>query len=237
MANQFYAAGEARAARVQALFDTIAHRYDLINDLQSFGLHRYWKQRLITMTRLRAGEMALDVCCGTGDISLQLARSGARVVGLDFSAAMTRYASQRASSLKIPFIRGDALRIPFQDQQFHLVTIGYGLRNLADFQSGLKEMIRVLQPSGRLVVLDFGKPNNAVWRALYFLYLKMCVPLLGKFLCGNREAYAYILESLVHFPGQTGVESMLRSMQLENVRTVHLFGGVMGLNYAEKPAV
>jgi demethylmenaquinone methyltransferase / 2-methoxy-6-polyprenyl-1,4-benzoquinol methylase len=231
MANKFFAPGETRAARVHHLFESIAPRYDLINDVQSFGLHRLWKRRLIAAVGLKRGERALDVCCGTGDIALRLMQAGGSVVALDFSMHMLLFAKERAS---LTSVRADALCLPFPDAQFDVVTIGYGLRNLASFEAGLREMVRVLRSGGRLVVLDFGKPENAIWRGLYLSYLNLGVPLLGQALCGNRDAYAYILESLKHFPSQTGIGAMMREIGLKNVKTTHLLGGIMGLNYGEK---
>ena len=249
MANRFYVPGEQRSAKVRDLFAAIAPRYDLINDLQSFGLHRWWKRRLIQLAGVRPGEHALDLCCGTGDLAFALARQGAQVVGLDFSAAMLAVAQARfrerlraASALNRPqpasgnpqFLRGDALNIPFGDASFHIVTIGYGLRNLADFEQGLREMSRVAKPGGRMLVLDFGKPAHALWRAAYFAHLKWFVPLFGKIFCGDPATYAYISESLKHYPAQEGVAAKMRELPCAHVCVVNLLGGVMSINYGEK---
>jgi ubiquinone/menaquinone biosynthesis methyltransferase len=235
MANEFYDPGVQRAQKVSDLFARIAPRYDLINDLQSFGLHRLWKQRVIRLARPQPGERALDLCCGTGDLALGLAGRGAQVYGVDFSQPMLQVAAQRSGKAHPSFVRGDAQRIPFRDRSFHIVTVGYGLRNLASWETGLREMQRVALAGGRLVVLDFGKPDNAVWRALYFGYLRMFVPLLGKLFCGNAAAYSYILESLRHYPAQQGVARQMRELGLVKVRVVNLLGGVMSINYGEQP--
>jgi demethylmenaquinone methyltransferase/2-methoxy-6-polyprenyl-1,4-benzoquinol methylase len=237
MANPFYAPGAARADRVNALFARIAPRYDLINDLQSFGLHRRWKRRVIALAQVCPGERALDVCCGTGDLAFALARGGARVTGLDFTEPMLAVARQRAAQEgAVDFVQGDAMKLPFADASFDVVTVGYGLRNLANWQGGLDEMVRVTRPGGRLLVLDFGKPDNALWRGFYFTYLRLFVPLLGLVFCGDAQAYAYILESLKHYPAQRGVEARLRALGLTEVRTVNLLGGVMSINFAAVPA-
>lgn len=239
MGNQFYEAGERRAERVNDLFAAIAPRYDLINDLQSFGLHRWWKRRLLRLAAVKPSEVALDLCCGTGDVAFALAAAGAQATGLDFSAPMLEVAEARktkAGAVAGPvFIRGDALRTPFPDAHFDLVTISYGLRNLASVDDGLREMWRVLKPGGRLLVLDFGKPNNAVWRGAYFAYLRFAVPVFGRLFCKNAEAYAYILESLQHYPAQRGVDEKLRALGAANARIVNFLGGVMSINAAEKP--
>ena len=242
MANIFYNPGSGRAARVNDLFAGIAPRYDLINDLQSFGLHQLWKRRLVRLANSKAGERALDLCCGTGDIALALARRGAEAVGLDFSAPMLAIARQKQSERSGDFrersnprfIQGDAQQIPFPDNSFEIVTIGYGLRNLASLETGLREMQRVARPGGRLLVLDFGKPENALWRSIYFGYLKFFVPALGRIFCGSFAAYAYILESLKHYPAQRGVAGKMRELDLKNIRVINFLGGVMSINCAEK---
>jgi demethylmenaquinone methyltransferase/2-methoxy-6-polyprenyl-1,4-benzoquinol methylase len=240
VSNTFYAPGEQRAAKVNDLFAAIARRYDLINDLQSFGLHRRWKRQVVRLAAVKPGDHALDLCCGTGDLALALASRGVQVTGLDFSPQMLEVAEirrQKNSRLKtqnLKFIRGDAQQIPFPDNSFDIVTMGYGLRNLADWEKGLDEMCRVAKPGARLIVLDFGKPANAVWRALYFAHLKCSVPLIGLLFCGNARAYAYILESLKHYPAQLAVAEKMRGLKLANVRVINLLGGAMAINYGEK---
>ncbi|MFN7141223.1 MAG: bifunctional demethylmenaquinone methyltransferase/2-methoxy-6-polyprenyl-1,4-benzoquinol methylase UbiE, partial [Limisphaerales bacterium] len=236
MANKFYQPGEQRAAKVNDLFATIAPRYDLINDLQSFGLHRYWKRKLVRLAAIQPGQAALDVCCGTGDISFLLAKVGAEVTGLDFSQPMLNVAiSKRPVEHQNPqFLQGDAQRLPFEDNQFNVVTVGYGLRNLTRWEQGLEEMWRVCKPGGRLLVLDFGKPDNPLWRRLYFSYLRLFVPLFGKLFCGDSATHAYILESLKHYPAQHGVARKMQELGCRNVRIINLLGGVMTINYGER---
>jgi demethylmenaquinone methyltransferase/2-methoxy-6-polyprenyl-1,4-benzoquinol methylase len=240
MGNEYYNPGAQRAAQVNRLFAAIAPHYDLVNDLQSLGLHRRWKRRLIQMAQFHSGDHALDLCCGTGDISFALAKCGAEVTGLDFSKAMLAVAETRLgnSSAKIQnpkFLHGDAQQLPFADESFDVVTVSYGLRNLASWETGLREMVRVARPGGRVLVLDLGKPDNRLWRALYFSYLRLCVPVFGLLFCGNASAYAYILESLKHYPAQRGVEAAMRAAGLLNVRVENILGGAMSINYGEKP--
>jgi demethylmenaquinone methyltransferase/2-methoxy-6-polyprenyl-1,4-benzoquinol methylase len=232
VSNAFYDAGEQRAAKVNDLFATIARRYDLINDLQSFGLHRLWKRRVVELAKVQPGNRALDLCCGTGDIALALAQRGAETAGLDFSEKMLDVAKTRSQKPEVrsqneklqsaipaaskrseggrnpQFIRGDAQQIPFPDNSFDIVTVGYGLRNLTSWERGLDEMFRVAKPGGRIVVLEF---------------------------CGNASAYAYILESLKHYPAQLAVAEKMHGLKLANVRVINLLGGAMAINYGEKP--
>jgi demethylmenaquinone methyltransferase / 2-methoxy-6-polyprenyl-1,4-benzoquinol methylase len=254
MANRFFDPGEQRAAKVHELFSRIAPRYDLINDLQSFGLHRLWKRRVIQLAGPQPGQSALDVCCGTADLAHELARRGALVTAVDFNQRMLEVAARRGPAARAPetggaahgaritdhgplpprFIRADAQRLPFPDNSFDIVTVGYGLRNLANWQTGLHEMRRVAKASARLVVLDFGKPGNLVWRILYFAYLRTVVPCLGKVFCGDAGAYAYILESLKQYPAQQGVAAEMRQLGLTNVKILNLLGGIMSINYGER---
>jgi len=242
VSNVFYAPGDQRAAKVNDLFAAIARRYDLLNDLQSFGMHRLWKRRVVQLAKAKAGDRALDLCCGTGDIAFALARRGAETTGLDFSPQMLEVAESRRlknSKLKIQnlkFLQGDAQQIPFSDHSFDIVTVGYGLRNLTSWERGLDEMFRVARPGARLIVLDFGKPPNALWRKIYFTHLKISVPLMGWLFCGNARAYAYILESLKNYPAQLAVAEKMRGLKLTDIRVINLLGGAMAINYGEKAA-
>lgn len=243
MANAYFEPGDQRAAKVADLFSKVARRYDLINDLQSLGLHRRWKARVLQLSGVVPGQRALDLCCGTGDLAFGLSRRGAAVVGLDFNDAMLSVARERrqreirhaAGESKVDWVRGDALHLPFPDKTFDVITIGYGLRNLTDWEAGLKEMLRIARPGGRLLVLEFGKPDNRLWRALYFGYLRMFVPMLGRLVCGDAQAYAYILESLQHYPAQHGVAEKMRQLGLVDTRLYPLLGGIMSINFGEKP--
>lgn len=238
MTNQFYTPGEQRSAKVGELFASIARRYDLINDVQSGGMHRLWKRRLLRLAHPRPGERALDLCCGTGDIAFGLAKQGAEVTGLDFSEPMLEVARQKSKiknqKSKVEFIQGDAQKIPFPENAFDILTIGYGLRNLADLDAGLRDMLRVAKPRGRFFSLEFGKPGNALWRSIYFNYLKFMLPIFGKVFCGNAAAYAYILESLKHYPDQQAVAEKMRAIGWKNVRVINLLGGIMSIHCAEK---
>ena len=239
MSNVFFAPGKERAARVGDLFAAIARRYDLLNDLQSFGLHRLWKRRVAGLAAIKAGDRALDLCCGTGDIAFALAGQGAEVTGLDFSEKMLEVAQarlqKRGSGMGgLKFMQGDAEQLPFPDNSFDAVTVGYGLRNLSNWETGLCEMARVAKPGGRIISLDFGKPANAFWRAIYFAHLKCSVPLVGLLFCGRADAYAYIYESLKHYPGQQGVAEKMKGLKFTNVSVINFAGGAMAINFGRK---
>lgn len=238
MENIYYQPGPHRAERVQTLFSQIARRYDLINDVQSMGLHRLWKRRCIRIARARPGDRVLDLCCGTGDLAIRFRRDEPNidVIGVDFNASMLRQAKQKTRAIGVPLARADALNLPFPDSVFDVVTVGFGLRNLASVDRGLLEILRVTRPGGRIVVLDFGRPENRAWRRCYLAYLSVAVPLFGKVFCGNARAYAYILASLRDFPAQTGIDRILKRIGAGETGVVQFAGGAMAINHATKPA-
>jgi demethylmenaquinone methyltransferase/2-methoxy-6-polyprenyl-1,4-benzoquinol methylase len=233
MSNRFYVEGQQRGEKVNDLFARVAPRYDLINDLQSLGLHRAWKRRVLRLAAVKPGDRALDLCCGTGDIAFALARSGVHVKAVDFSEAMLNVARRRlppGASHAPQFQQGDAQRLGFPDNTFDVVTVGYGLRNLGSWETGLREMHRVAKSGGRLLVLEFGKPDNAAWRSFYFGYLRWVVPFFGKLFCGDSATHTNILESLRHYPGQRGVAEAMTRLGCRDVRIVNLVGGAMSIN-------
>jgi demethylmenaquinone methyltransferase/2-methoxy-6-polyprenyl-1,4-benzoquinol methylase len=236
--SKYYVEGRQRAEKVEDLFAAVAPRYDLINDLQSLGLHRLWKRRLVRETGAGPGRRALDVCCGTGDVALALARAGAEVTGLDFSEPMLTVARRRAAAFgpgAPVFGQADALHLPVADAVFDVVTVAYGLRNLADLDQGLAELTRVLKPGGRLVALEFGRPPWGPWRWAYFQYLRVLVPLFGRWFCGDADTHSYILASLERYPAQRGVDERLRRLGCRETRVIDLLGGAMSLNVGVWP--
>lgn len=234
----YYQVGVQRAELVTQLFSSIADRYDLINDLQSFFLHRYWKHRAVWHLRPKPGESALDICCGTGDVTEILCQNGLKTVGLDFNDHMLDRARLRAENLPESgphpiYLQGDALHLPFPDASFDCITMSYGLRNLADFSLGLAEMVRVARPAARLAILDFGKPRDPILRTCYFDYLSWSVPMIGQVFAGDRDAYAYILESLQHFPDPEYFMNILQAHGMQ-VEQESFLGGIMTLILAQK---
>jgi demethylmenaquinone methyltransferase/2-methoxy-6-polyprenyl-1,4-benzoquinol methylase len=230
MSAGYYAPGPERAEKVRRLFRRIARKYDFVNDLQSFGLHRLWKRRMARLAKAGAGERALDLCCGTGDLGRLLSAAGARVCGCDFTWEMIAAAPPK--NLGQAFVQADALHLPFQNGCFDVLTIAYGLRNLASFEQGLAEMRRVAKPGGRLLILDFGRPANRAWRGLYFAYLRMIVPVFGFLFAGDAAAYRYILDSLEQYPAQDGVARLLDESGWADVVVENFLGGVMSIHSA-----
>ena len=235
MVDEF--SNQAHVEKVDALFSTIAMRYDLVNDIQSAGLHRLWKRKMARLVALGESEQALDVCCGTGDLIVRLAKGGGRVGGVDMNGAMLNVARRRLAKRNIAQSRlyqADALQLPFGDGQFDVVTIAYGLRNLADYKIGLQEIFRVLKPGGRLAILDFGKPPNRFLRGLYYQYLRWALPVFGWLFCGSASAYAYILDSLEKYPAQSGVKDMLDEIGFSSVNVANIMLGTMSLHIASR---
>jgi demethylmenaquinone methyltransferase/2-methoxy-6-polyprenyl-1,4-benzoquinol methylase len=225
--SKFYSPDADRAAQVNKLFATIARRYDLLNDVMTLGLHRHWKHRLVEL----AGQPrdVLDLCCGTGDIALRFAGN---VVGADFTEEMLQVARTRSS--RIEWTRADALNLPFREASFAVVTVGYGLRNLADIERGLREIYRVLRPGGRLLSLDFGKPPHPALRKMFFAHLRFHLPLMGRWSCGDPDAYAYILASLESYPAQRGIRSLMETVGYRECGFEEFCGGTMAINFGTK---
>jgi len=240
--NKYLSYDEERAPRVREMFSRLAQRYDLVNDVMSFGMHRKWKREAVRLAidgLSRRPARLLDLCCGTGDMSFLAETMGAHVVGADFTLPMLQVAKRRARAEESgpAFAAADALRLPFRDGVFDAVTVGYGLRNVADPQTALREVRRVLAPGGRVVVLDFGKPENAVASALYQGYLRTMMPAVGWIFHGDPETYLYIPASLEKYPAQRGVEQMMRDAGFVNARYENRLLGTMGLNIGEAPEV
>jgi len=239
VSNSYYQPGDQRAERVNQLFDRIARQYDLINDIQSLGLHRIWKKWLWLIAQPAPESRVLDLCCGTGDIAFLFANKCCRVTAIDFSQGMLDVARARQEAdpplRPVEFLRGDAMNTGLPDNSFDYLTIGYGLRNLSDFGAALVEMKRLLKPGGRLLILEFGKPDGIPLRGAYYAYLMAAVPLFGRIFCGDKDAYAYILESLKHYPGQRGIQDLMDAIGFERTRITNFFGGTMSINTGVKP--
>jgi demethylmenaquinone methyltransferase / 2-methoxy-6-polyprenyl-1,4-benzoquinol methylase len=238
--NKYLSYDEQRAPRVRAMFSRLAKRYDLVNDVMSFGLHRRWKRTTVALAAAGSPlpKRWLDLCCGTGDMCFLAEKAaGVRVTGADFTLPMLSVARGRraGAASACAFVQADALRLPFADASFDRITVGYGLRNLADLEGGLAEMRRVLAPGGRAVILDFGKPDNPLAGALYWAFLYLMMPAVGWLFHKDPQTYLYIPESLKKFPGQRGVQQMMRGAGFVNARYEERLLGTMGINIGEAP--
>ena len=223
------------------MFDRIAGVYDLMNTAMTAGLHHGWRTRAADRAALREGDSALDLCCGTGDLALELrARVGAsgRVVGADFSERMLELANEKALQRGLPdvtFEWADALELPYSDASFDAVTVGFGVRNLADLDAGVGEMARVLRPGGRLVILEITQPQKPPLSTFFSLWFDRIVPLLGRF-AGDPEAYEYLPESVRSFPPPAGLAAIMDRAGLEGIRYTILAGGIIAIHSGARGA-
>ena len=220
---------ESKRQYVRRLFTTIADRYDLITRVLSYGQDARWKRTLIQMSAVKPGERALDLATGTGDIAFGVAARGARTVGLDITHRMLQLA--RGKSGAATFITGDMTSLPFRPASFDLVTTGYGLRNVPDLDAAIGEIARVLRPGGRVLSLDFNRPDNAAVRGVYLAYLTAVGGALGWVLHRDPDTYRYIPASIRRYPGAGGVADKMRSHGFHTVRIVPLLFGLMTLHF------
>ena len=236
--NKYLSYGAERAPKVREMFTRLAWRYDLVNDIMSFGLHRLWKRQTVRIAVDGRPARVLDICCGTGDLCFLARGMGAgRVTGLDFTLPMLAVARTRKAQEgpSVEFAEGDALRLPFGDNSFDAITVSYGLRNIAEPAAALAEMRRVLAPGGRAVILDFGKPDNRIAGALYSVFLHTMMPAVGWLFHRDPQTYLYIPASLERYPGQRGVAELMRNAGFVNVRYEERLLGTMGINIGEAP--
>ncbi len=221
-------------AYVHQLFGQIASRYDLMNRILSLGWDLAWRRRAAQLA-VGSGSNVLDIGTGTGDLAIELAKrvgAGGRVTGLDFSVEMLHFAKLKVQALgdslveRLQFVVGDALSLPFPDESFDAVTMGFVLRNLKDYTRALEEVHRVLRPGGKLVILDLGRPAFAPLRALYYLGFFGIVPLLGLINKGNISAYFYLPRSLLAYPPQRQLAALMRDVGFNEVGYTNLAGGI-----------
>jgi demethylmenaquinone methyltransferase / 2-methoxy-6-polyprenyl-1,4-benzoquinol methylase len=213
---------------VRAMFDRIAPVYDAMNRVMTAGLDRSWRRETARAVAVR-GEPLLDACCGTGDLAIECARLGARVTGLDFSARMLERARRKAPQLT--WVEGDALALPFDDGSFAGATVGFGVRNVADIERGLRELRRVLRPGGRVGILEITRPRGPL--ALFYRgWFDVVVPLIGKVIPGG-SAYAYLPASVRRFPGPEELAGLMRTAGFDDVRWRRFAGGIVALHVGE----
>jgi demethylmenaquinone methyltransferase/2-methoxy-6-polyprenyl-1,4-benzoquinol methylase len=225
------------AAWVRGMFARVAPRYDLANHLLSFNIDRRWRAHTVRRLMKQEGARALDICCGTSDLALALSEaSSGLVMGSDFChpmllAARDKIVRRRA---RIALFEADALSLPLRDASLDLITVGFGFRNLANYQAGLIEMRRVLRPGGMAAILEFSRPPNPLFAALYHFYSRRILPWIGGALSGSRDAYRYLPESVGKFPAAPELADDMRQAGFENVSFEYLTGGIVALHLGER---
>jgi demethylmenaquinone methyltransferase / 2-methoxy-6-polyprenyl-1,4-benzoquinol methylase len=229
-------ADEEKAAHVRRMFSSIAPRYDLLNHLLSLNIDRLWRRRAIDRLNWEAEPdgVYLDNCAGTLDLATELARRAGfegRVIGSDFTYEMLRHGQHKVERLPIDSICADALSLPHPDATFSGAAVGFGVRNLADLDAGLREMARVLKPGARLVVLEFTTPSWQPFRGLYFLYFRRILPLVGRLVSRHRSAYDYLPESVLRFPEPPALAERIRAAGFDAVQWRRLSGGIAALHW------
>ncbi len=225
-----YESGTLAPDAVRGMFDRIAPVYDVMNRLMTAGLDRRWR-RLVVRSVVWPGDRVLDACCGTGDLAVEAERQGGRVVGLDFSPRMLERARRKSGTIE--WVQGDALALPFADGEFDAATVGFGVRNLADLEGGLRELARVLRPGGKVGVLEITRPRG-ILRPFFRLWFDVLVPLAGKLLPGGK-AYTYLPASVRRFPGPEDLSALMEGTGFTDVRYRLLGGGCVALHTAVRP--
>ncbi|MEK7679220.1 MAG: bifunctional demethylmenaquinone methyltransferase/2-methoxy-6-polyprenyl-1,4-benzoquinol methylase UbiE [Deltaproteobacteria bacterium] len=232
---------DERQARVNEIFDSVANRYDLMNDLMSLGMHRLWKRLVALETGLKQGESAIDVAGGTADIAMLLARrvkDAGRVVVYDINREMLKVGKDKcvdAGFLRnIRFVQGNAEEISFPDNTFHAATIGFGIRNVTRLGAAFKEMARIVKPGGRVICLEFSHVKNPVLAKLYDFYSFSVIPAIGEAVTGNREAYVYLPESIRKFPAQGELKKIMEDAGLYRVRYTDILSGIAAMHTGTK---
>lgn len=230
----------AKERHVQAVFESIARHYDRMNDILSFRRHKAWRRFAMRKMNVKAGETAIDLCCGTCDWTISLARASGtgRIVGLDFSENMLRLGREKAKREgllgQIELVHGNAMNLPFPDNHFDHATIGFGLRNVPDYLRVLQEMRRVVKPGGKVVCLELSKPEWQPFKSIYYFYFERMLPLIAKWVARRYEQYKWLPESLADFPGRRELADLFRAAGLADVEAHSLSGGIAALHIGVK---
>ncbi|NHN55271.1 demethylmenaquinone methyltransferase [Calidifontibacter sp. DB0510] len=217
---------------VARMFDDVAPRYDLTNDIMSFGQDRRWRTEVLRAVDPQPGQRVLDIAAGTGTSSLPFRAKGAHVVPADFSLGMLRQGKKQASGL--PFVAADAMRLPFADDSFDAVTMSFGLRNVVDAQGALAEFLRVTKPGGRVVICEFSTPTQPLFRKIYSEYLMTALPKVAARTGSNAPSYVYLAESIAAWPDQAGLGAVLQDAGWSQVEWRNLTGGIVALHRGTK---
>ncbi|MDQ6524668.1 demethylmenaquinone methyltransferase [Nocardioides sp. LHD-245] len=221
---------DKQPADVRRMFDAVARRYDLTNDILSFGQDRRWRREVLAAVDPSYGDRVLDLAAGTGTSSQPFLDAGAEVVPCDFSIGMLQVGKKQLPHL--PFTAGDGTRLPFRDGTFDAVTISFGLRNIVDPLAGLAEMRRVTRPGGRLVVAEFSHPTWAPWRTVYIEYLMKALPAVARTVSSSPDAYVYLAESIRAWPDQRGLADLIADAGWTRPQWRNLSGGIVALHRA-----
>ena len=232
---------QSKEERVHDVFEKIYKRYDVMNSVISFQRHKAWRQYTMQVMDVKQGEAALDVCCGTCDWTIALARAvgkDGKVYGLDFSQNMLSIGEEKIKALnldQVKLVHGNAMQLPFADNTFDYVTIGFGLRNVPDYLQVLREMTRVVRPGGKVVCLETSQPTTFGVRQLYVLYFRYIMPILGKMLAKSYKEYSWLQESASTFPGMQELARMFEQAGLEKVQVKPFTFGVAAMHVGYKP--
>ncbi|MFK7160620.1 bifunctional demethylmenaquinone methyltransferase/2-methoxy-6-polyprenyl-1,4-benzoquinol methylase UbiE [Marinospirillum sp. MEB164] len=223
--------------RVAGVFDSVASKYDFMNDMMSMGIHRLWKKFTIELSGARPGQRILDIAGGTGDLTMQFSRLVGRqgeVILADINASMLKVGRDRLLDRgytgNIRFVQANAEMLPFPDHYFDVITIAFGLRNVTDKDKALRDMTRILKPGGRLLVLEFSKPTNPVMSKVYDAYSFTALPMMGKLFAGDSESYRYLAESIRMHPDQETLKGMMEAAGLDEVEYHNMTSGVVALH-------
>jgi demethylmenaquinone methyltransferase / 2-methoxy-6-polyprenyl-1,4-benzoquinol methylase len=225
---------DKRPADVSAMFDAVADRYDLLNDVLSLGQDRRWRWRVARLVAAKPGDLVLDIAAGTGTSSRAFTTTGARCVACDFSRGMLR-AGARKPAERVTFVAGDALALPFADRRFDVVTISFGLRNVAGTDAALAEMLRVTRPGGRLVICEFSHLPARPLDVAYQRYLAAALPLVARAISPSPGAYAYLAESIKDWLPQADLARRIEAVGWSHVTWRNLTGGIIALHVARRP--
>lgn len=218
------------------MFARISGRYDLLNRVLSLGIDRSWRRRTVREAAVPSGGLVVDVCCGTGDLAFEFARSGARVLGVDFTQEMLVLAEPKQRDQRVLFANGDALCLPLPDAGVDAASVAFGLRNLADPDAGLREMARVVRPGGRVLVLECSPPPSGPLGACYEFYFTRVLPWIGGIVSGDREAYRYLPRTVVAWPPAEELRARMQAVGLEDCGFHKLTGGIAYLHWGRVPA-
>ncbi|MCD7033361.1 demethylmenaquinone methyltransferase [Metabacillus sp. GX 13764] len=232
---------QSKEEKVHGVFQKISGQYDKMNSVISFKQHLAWRKETMKRMKVHNGAVALDVCCGTGDWTLALAEaagSSGRVAGLDFSSNMLSVAQKKVADSdykEIELVQGNAMELPFEDNTFDFVTIGFGLRNVPDYMTVLKEMTRVAKPGGKVVCLETSQPTLPVFKQGYFIYFRYIMPLFGKVFAKSFQEYSWLQESARDFPDSKKLARMFEDAGLADVEVKPFTGGVAAMHLGRKP--